>query len=123
MSNTLLKRLGSLRSDEMASNGAQTLTTLDAVLGGALSGVPKMGPNLALFSFTGALGGSEGGYASNGHSTDAQHDGFQRKPPPRLVVCPEVCVGCAPAEASRRLVYYHFYLCKGFLPPIFAPAS
>ena len=41
MSNTLLKRLGSLRSDEMASNGAQTLTTLDAVLGGRSRGCQK----------------------------------------------------------------------------------
>ena len=41
MSNTLLKRLGPLRSDEMASNGAQTLTTLDAVLGGRSRGCQK----------------------------------------------------------------------------------
>ena len=74
-----------------------------------------MDPNLALFLFVQVLwGGSEGGHVSSGHSTDAQHGGLSMKPPPRLVVCPEVCVGCAPAEASRRLVYYNFIYVKLF---------
>ena len=93
----------------MASICAQTLTPLDAVFWGALGGCLKCAQIWPYFQFTDALGGSKGSNIGSGHGSNGQHDGSSREPPPRLVVCPKVLIGCAPAEASGCEQYVHSY--------------
>ena len=71
------------------------------------------------FLFPGASRGSEGRHVGIGHSSDAQHVVASRAPPPRLVVCPEVRVGCPSCQGLPSARLPQFVFMKSFLPPFF----
>ena len=70
-----------------------------------------------IYIYTDALGASEGMHVSNDHSSDAQHDGPPREPPPRLVVCPKVWRRVRACRGLSRACLLPFYISKAFLLP------